>query len=290
VNKHKIRRTILQEYLKDEKTYIVPGCANALDAKLIEEAGFEMIFVTGAGISNAQLGIADLGLLTMTEIVAQVNYISDITGNVPIIADADTGYGNQINVIRTVKELEKVGVSAIMIEDQSFPKRCGHFSGKEVISTQEMVGKIKAATDAREDQNLAIIARTDSNAIYGIDDALERAHAYREAGADVTFVEAALDKYEMSRIGALKWPQLTNMVEGGRTPLLSKEELNDLGFKLVYYANSILRASILATQNLLSYLKNHGSTIDIQSEMVTWEERQRIMELAKYEKISKKYE
>jgi 2-methylisocitrate lyase-like PEP mutase family enzyme len=286
----KERRVRLKAMLGDPNAYIAPGCPNAIIAKLIEEAGFEVVFVSGAGIANFLMGFADMGLQTMTEIVTQVRYIADATHKAPIIADADTGFGNALNVMRTVRDFERAGASAIMLEDQNFPKRCGHFGGKGVISKEEMVGRLKAALDTREDENTLIIARTDSGAIYGIDDAVERAYAYREAGADMTFIEAPKNLEELNKVGMLSWPQVANMVEGsGVTPVIPLAELDKMGFKIIYYANAAARGALLGAQRVLAHLRQHGDTLGVSDQMVTWEERQRIVELPMFRELEVKY-
>ncbi len=283
------RRKSFKERINKKKAFVIPGCGNALTGKLIEEAGFEALFISGSAVANIQLGFPDLGLTTMTEIVTQVRYICNATRDIPVFVDADTGYGNELNVVRTVKELEQAGASAIMLEDQVFPKKCGHFSGKEVIEKEEMVNKLHAAIDARDDDNTVIIARTDSLAIHGINHALDRAQAYIEAGADVTFVEAPRTLEEMQLIGKLPAPQLVNMVEGGLTPLQSLQDLDKIGFTIVLYANTAMRASILAIQKAMSYLNEKGDTFGIHDQIVTWEERQRIVGLEELEEYRKKY-
>jgi 2-methylisocitrate lyase-like PEP mutase family enzyme len=217
---------------------VVPGAYDALAARLIEEAGFPAVYATGAGIANAYLGWADVGLTTMTEVRDAVRHIVGAT-TLPVIVDADTGFGNAINVVRTVRELEQVGVASVQLEDQVFPKRCGHFAGKEIIACDEMVGKLRAAVDARR-TDLVLVARTDALAIEGLDAALARARAYRDAGADVLFVEAPRTFEQMRAIGtALQGtPLLANMVEGGLTPILPAAELEALGYKIALYANT----------------------------------------------------
>src|SRR5882762_4757443 len=223
-----------------------PGTANALFARVIEELGFEVVYVTGAGIANMYLGAPDIGLTTLTEIANAVAAISDAVA-LPLIVDADTGFGNAINMVRTVRVLERAGAAGLQIEDQVFPKKCGHFAGKDVIGLDEMVQKVKAAVDARLDQDLQIVARTDSRAVLGIDAAIDRAHALIEAGADATFVEAPLDEHELARIAReLKIPQFANIVFGGKTPDLGRDKLATMGFGAVLYANAALQASIKA--------------------------------------------
>lgn len=210
-----------QQLLQNPSTFILPGAYDGMTARIIEETGFPAIYATGAGISNAQLGWADVGLTTATEIAQVVSWMADVT-NIPIVVDADTGFGNAINMQRTVKMLERAGAAAIQIEDQVMPKKCGHFNGKSVISKEEMIGKIKAALDARLDDNLAIIARTDAVGVYGIEEALERANAYKEAGAHAIFVEAPTEMDQLLRIPkeVPGIPHIINLVEGGKTPLV----------------------------------------------------------------------
>jgi methylisocitrate lyase len=246
-----------------------------LTARLAEQVGFPVLYATGAGIANNVLGLPDVGLLSMKEVLDQVNYIVNAVG-VPVIADADTGYGNALNVFRTVKEFGKAGVAAIQIEDQVMPKRCGHFAGKQVVSVQEMRTRIRAAVDARVDSNLVIIARTDARAPFGIQEAIERAEMYIEAGADVTFVEAPRTREELelvgSRLGGLA-PQMVNLMEGGATPLFELPDLERMGFKLVLYANSALRAGLAAMRDVLTHLRKHGSTIGIEDRLLSKAER-----------------
>jgi 2-methylisocitrate lyase-like PEP mutase family enzyme len=203
---------------------ILPGVSNALAARVVADLGFPAAYITGAGIANTFLGIPDNGLVTLSELADHVAAIRDVFAG-PLMVDADTGFGNAMNMVRTVKVLERAGADAIQIEDQVFPKRCGHFDGKEVIPAAEMVAKVKAAVDARSDPDLIVVARTDAIAVDGFAAAIERAHQYREAGADVTFVEAPKTAEQMEAIGKLPWPQLANIVLGGRTPELPNETL-----------------------------------------------------------------
>ena len=240
-----------QKLIKEPGSFILPGAYDAMSARLIEEIGFKAIYATGAGISNAQLGWADVGLTSLKEVVDIVARMADVTTK-PIVVDGDTGFGNAINVLRTVREFERAGVAAIQMEDQVSPKKCGHFSGKEVISKEEMVGKIKAALDARHDENLAIMARTDAIAVNGIEDAIDRAFAYYEAGADIIFVEAPNTIEELRQItSSLKGiPQVINLVEGGKTPLISLKEAEEIGFKIMLCANTVLRSAIKGITDL----------------------------------------
>jgi 2-methylisocitrate lyase-like PEP mutase family enzyme len=265
----------LKELLARRAAVTVPGAANALFARVIEELGFEAVYVTGAGIANMLLGVPDVGLTTMTEVRDTVAAIAEAV-SVPIIVDADTGFGNAVNVVRTVRALERAGAAGIQIEDQVFPKKCGHFAGKDVIAPDEMVQKIKAAVDTRHDQSLQIIARTDAYAVEGLERALERAQAYVAAGADATFVEAPTTLEELARIPkALDVPQVANIVFGGKTPDPGREKLAELGFAIVLYANAALQAALKASYDVLSVLKNEGSLRSVADRLASFEERQR---------------
>jgi 2-methylisocitrate lyase-like PEP mutase family enzyme len=279
-----------QKLLQEPGSFILPGAYDAMSAKLIEETGFKAIYATGAGISNAQLGWADVGLTSLKEVVDIVARMADVT-NIPIVVDGDTGFGNAINVIRTVKEFERAGVAAIQMEDQVSPKKCGHFSGKEVISKEEMVGKIKAALDTRKDDNLAIMARTDAIAVNGVEDAIDRAFAYYEAGADIIFVEAPNTIEELRQItSSLKGiPQVINLVEGGKTPLISLKEAEEIGFKIMLCANTALRSAIKGITESLRILKEEGSQENLLPLICTWEERQSLFKLNQIKDWEKKY-
>lgn len=281
-------RRELRALVAQRRAVIVPGAANALTARIIEDVGFPAVYITGAGLTNSQLGMPDLALLTVSELAETTSRISDICG-LPLIVDIDTGFGNPVNVYRTVRMLERAGASALQIEDQVFPKKCGHFSGKAVIPMDEMLGKIKAALDSRDDANLQIIARTDSRSVEGIDYALDRANAFIEAGADMVFVEAPVNIEEIKRIAALPAPQIMNVVIGGKTPMLSLEELKELGFSVVLYANAAVQATILATQNILLQLQREGSLAGYETLMVGFEERQRVVGKPFFDGLEKLY-
>jgi carboxyvinyl-carboxyphosphonate phosphorylmutase len=246
--------TRLRELLAQPDLLVAPGAYDALSARLIAQAGFPAVYMTGFGTAASVLGQPDVGLLTMSEMVSRAAALAAVVGERPLIADADTGYGNPINVRRTVHEYERAGVAAIHIEDQVWPKKCGHMEGKQVIPLDEMVQKIRAAVDARQDPDFVIIARTDAKAVYGLEDALHRGRAYREAGADVIFIEAPRSMEELRAIAQTfpDVPLLYNWAESGKTPLLSLEEIHALGFKLVIFPVSLLFA---ATQTLLSLLE-----------------------------------
>jgi 2-methylisocitrate lyase-like PEP mutase family enzyme len=279
-----------QKLLQEPGSFILPGAYDAMSAKLIEEIGFKAIYATGAGISNAQLGWADVGLTSLKEVVDIVARMADVT-NIPIVVDGDTGFGNAINVMRTVREFERAGAAAIQMEDQVSPKKCGHFNGKDVISKEEMVGKIKAALDARKDENLAIMARTDAIAVNGVEDAIDRAFAYYEAGADIIFVEAPNTVEQLRKItSSLKGiPQVINLVEGGKTPLISLKEAEEIGFKIMLCANTALRSAIKGITESLRILKEEGSQENLLPLICTWEERQSLFKLDQIKEWEMKY-
>ena len=249
----------LRDLLRARKAVLLPGAANALTARVIEDLGFAAIYVTGAGVTNTFLGMPDIGLISVTELANHVGAMREAVA-LPLIVDADTGFGNALNVGRTIQTLERAGANAIQLEDQDFPKRCGHFSGKSVIPRAEMVQKIRAAVDARNDPDLVIMARTDAIAVNGFDDAIERAAAYIEAGADMTFVEAPRSNEQIAEIPKrLPVPQLINIVAGGLTPMIALDELENMGFAMVLYANAALQASVAGMQKVLGHLKARGS-------------------------------
>lgn len=267
----------LKHAISERRALLVPGAANALTARVIEDLGFEAVYLTGAGLANTELGVPDIGLVTLTELARATDAIAGAT-TLPLIVDADTGFGNAINVAHTVRILERAGAAAIQLEDQSFPKRCGHFAGKELIRAAEMVGKIEAAVDARGSADCLIIARTDARAVEGLDAAISRALAYAKAGADVTFVEAPESPVELAEIPRrLAVPQVANMVVGGKTPLATQAELSSMGYGLVLYANAALQASALAMQEVLRALRRDGSLAAVSNRLAGFAERQRLV-------------
>jgi 2-methylisocitrate lyase-like PEP mutase family enzyme len=267
--------TPLKDLVARRAAVTVPGAANALFARVIEDLGFEAVYVTGAGVANMLLGAPDIGLTTVSEVSETVAAIADAV-SLPLIVDADTGFGNAVNMVRTVRMLERAGASGIQIEDQVFPKKCGHFAGKHVIAADEMVQKIKAAVDARRDPSLQIIARTDARAIEGLDRALERANAYIEAGADVTFVEAPTSLDELARIAKeLPVPQVANIVFGGKTPEPGRDKLAEFGFSIVLYAIAALQAALKASYDVLGALKTEGSLKSVADRLASFDDRQR---------------
>ena len=259
----------LSERLKRRPILLAAGVYDSLTALIAERAGFEALYVSGAGIAYTHLGRSDVGLVSMSEVVQTVELIRDRVG-AHLIVDADTGYGNALNVQRTVRFLERAGANAIQIEDQAFPKRCGHLDGKVLISAAEMAGKIKAATDARASRDTLIIARTDAVAVEGFDRAMARAQLFHEAGADVLFIEAPQQRDELVGIGARfakAVPLLANMVEGGKTPILSGTELEALGFAVVIFAAGIVRAQAKTAEEFYASLRKHGSTQPFHARM-----------------------
>jgi 2-methylisocitrate lyase-like PEP mutase family enzyme len=275
--------------LIDRPPLVLPGCADALTARIAASVGFEAIYATGAGIANAQLGQPDVGLTTMTEVVEVVERIVEAV-EVPVLADIDTGFGNAINARRAMRAFERAGVGGIQIEDQVFPKRCGHFDRKAVIDLAEARAKLRAVLDARSDPNLVVVARTDALAVEGLEAAVERAQAYVEVGADVVFVEAPPDRATLAALPTLiAAPLLVNMVEGGRTPLLSAAELADLGFAVVLFANTALRVAALATRDALAELRRTGDAGPLVGRMLGWEERQALVGLPEIEALEARY-
>ena len=268
----------LRELLRGPAIVPTPGAYDALGARLIERAGFPAVYMTGSGVSYSQLARPDVGLLTATEMVTQAGRIAQAVG-VPVLADMDTGYGNFMNVMRTVRDYERAGLAGLQVEDQILPKRCGHLSGKELIPVDEMVGKLKAALDARTDPDLVIIARTDARTVEGLEAALERAHRYVEAGADAIFVESPLDLDELRRAADFPVPTLANMVEGGRTPLVPAGELEAMGFKIVIWPNAITRFIARQVSGLLASLREHGTTEPYLDQMYDFAEINRIVGL-----------
>lgn len=252
--------TVLRKLISSESYLVAPGAYDVLSAKMLEKAGFNAVYLTGYGASASLLGAPDIGVLSMTEMLNHAFRMASCI-SIPIICDIDNGYGNALNVMRTIRSFEKAGVAAIQLEDQALPKRCGHMKGKQVIPCKDMVNKIKAAVDTRIDQDLVIIARTDARAVYGLEDALERAQAYVEAGADVIFVEAPHSKEEMITIrNKIEAPLLANMIEEGKTPLLSAAELNEIRHEIVIYPLSTLYTTAFAVKKLASYLKERDTT------------------------------
>ena len=264
----------LRELLAADSALVAPGVYDGLTALLVQQAGFDCAYLSGASVSFTRLGRPDIGLMTMTEVAETVSNIRERI-DLPIVVDGDTGFGNALNVQRTVRLFEKMGASGIQLEDQTLPKRCGHLDGKELVSIAEMVGKIHAALDARANDDTVIVARTDAIAVTGIDEAMQRGAAYIEAGADVLFVESPLNDAQLARVGSElgeQIPLLANMVEGGKTPLHSANELRQMGFKLVIFPGAMLRMLSRAGAEYLAVLRRDGTTAGIMERMFDFNE------------------
>jgi len=281
------RRNRFRKMLASRKIITAPGAFDALSARIIEQAGFAAIYLTGGGLSRSW-GFPDLGLMTLSENTAAIARVCDAVA-IPVIADADTGYGNTLNVIRTVREYERTGVACFHLEDQVTPKRCGHYEGKEVVSAEEMIGKIKAAVDTRKDANLAIIARTDARAVLGLDEAIARGNRYGEAGADIVFVEAPRSVAELHRIATeIEGPAMVNMIKGSRTPLLPSEALEKMGFKVAIYPNEAHRTAIWAARECVHYLRDNGTTEGFDA-MIDFNAREEIVGTPGWLAMAEKY-
>ena len=283
------KTTKLKQLMAGRTAVTAPGAANALFARVIEDLGFDVVYVTGAGVANMHLGAPDIGLTTLSELAHATAAIADAVA-LPVIVDADTGFGSPINMVRTIKVLERAGAAGVQIEDQVFPKKCGHFEGKDVIPAAEMVQKIRAAVDSRADADFQIIARTDARAIEGLDRAIERARTFIEAGADATFVEAPLTVDELARIAReLPVPQVANVVFGGKTPDPGRAAFADMGFALVLYANAALQAALRASYEVLGALKATGSLTSVAERLASFEERQRSVAKHAWDALEARY-
>ena len=281
-------RKALHQLIARNGYTMVPGAYDTLTARLVEEAGFDAVYLTGGGYSRAN-GYPDLGLLTLSENVRFIGLTVEAV-SIPVIADADTGYGNAINVIRTVREYEKSGVAGFHLEDQVSPKKCGHYEGKEVISRAEMVGKIKAAVDTRQDADMVVIARSDARAIEGLQAAIDRVNAYLEAGADVGFVEAPQSVEELRIVGrSVHGPALVNVFEGGKTPMIGAKELEAMGFRLGIYPSQTHRAAIRAAQRVLAAMKRDGDARAVEADLATFQEREEAVGTAHWRALEEKY-
>jgi 2-methylisocitrate lyase-like PEP mutase family enzyme len=278
----------LRALLAAERGVLLPGAANALTARIIADLGFKAVYLTGAGLTNMHLGLPDLSFMDLSQLVAHTTAIRGVT-DLPLIVDADTGFGNALNVRHAVTMLERAGASAIQIEDQVLPKRCGHFDGQEVIAAAEMVNKVKAAVDARRD-GVLIIARTDARAAEGFDAAIDRARRYIEAGADMTFVEAPQSVEELRQIPRLLGvPQVLNMVVGGKTPITDRAAAAQMGFGLVLYANVALQGAIAGMQRALAALRDQGSLDEAAGLTATFAERQRLVDKPTFDALGRRY-
>ena len=279
----------LKSMLKSKKALVIPGVYDALGAKIAQKVGFDAMFQTGYGTSATLFGMPDYGFIGAAETVDNARRICRAT-SVPVIVDSDTGYGNALSVWKLVKELESAGASGIFLEDQRWPKRCGHMQGKDVIPQEEYTEKLSAALDARESKDFIIVARTDARATLGLDEAIQRGKQNRDTGADAVFVEAPQSLEEMQKIGKqIGAPLVANMIEGGATPLSSAETLAKMGFNMVLYPLSVLYANTFATMNILEELKRTGSTSKYRQKVVSFDQFNDLVDLPKFRKMEKKY-
>jgi len=279
----------LRSMLKSSKPLVIPGVYDAIGAKIAEKVGFDAMFQTGYGTSATLFGMPDYGFIGATETLDNARRICRAV-SVPVIVDSDTGYGNALSVWKLVKELESAGASGIFLEDQKWPKRCGHMQGKEVISQEEYTEKLGAALDARENKNFIVVARTDARATEGLDAAIERGIKNKKTGADAIFIEAPRSLDEMRTIGrSIKGPLVANMIEGGATPMSSSEILNKIGFKIILYPLSVLFANTFATMNILEELKKTGTTAKFKQKVVNFDQFNDLVDLPKFRKMEKQY-
>jgi 2-methylisocitrate lyase-like PEP mutase family enzyme len=280
----------LRGLIAAEDGLLLPGAPNALTALIIEDTGFDAAYITGAGVTNTLLGLPDLAFISLPEMAANVSAMAEVV-TIPLVVDADTGFGNAVSVYRTIRILERAGAAGIQLEDQVSPKKCGHFDGQEVIGHDEMRQKIHAAVDSRRDDATVIIARTDARAAHGLDEALDRAAAYAEAGADVLFIEGLHSRDELRAAGKSVpgVPKLANMVEGGKTPLLPKRELVDMGYSIILYANAAMQGAIHGTQTVLGGLRDNEALDSDLGNLAPWHERQRLVRHSAYDSLEARY-
>ena len=282
-------RQTFKELLRRDKLLVAPGCFDGLSARLVEEAGFEAAYLSGGAVARS-MGIPDIGLVTMSEVIERAAQVMCAI-KIPVIADADTGYGNATNLIRTVREFERVGVAAIHIEDQITPKRCGHLDGKEVISLAEMEKKLEAAIASRTDPDFCIIARTDARGVHGLDDAIRRGRAFAKLGVDAVFVEAPQSEAELEEIPRQlsDVPLLVNVFKGGKTPMLPVERLERMGYRIAIYPSETQRAGIHAMRQALALLKREGTTEAMDDALTTFKERDRIVGLDDWQDLERRF-
>ena len=279
----------LSSMIKSKKPLVIPGVYDAIGAKIAEKVGFDAMFQTGYGTSATLFGMPDYGFIGATETIDNARRISNAI-SIPLIVDSDTGYGNALSVWKLVKELESAGAAGIFLEDQKWPKRCGHMQGKEVIPQEEYTEKLGAAIDARENKDFVIVARTDARATEGLDKAIERGLQNKKTGADAIFIEAPRTLNEMKKIGKeINAPLVANMIEGGATPMNSAQTLNKIGFNIVLYPLSVLFANTFATMNILQELKDKGTTSKYKQKVVNFDQFNSLVELDKFRKMETKY-
>ena len=283
------RTSLLRKYILEDAILVMPGAHDALTAKIVEQAGFKAVTIGGYAASASILGQPDISFLTLTEMVDCVRRITDAV-DIPVFTDGDTGHGGVLNVRRTVKEIERTGAAGMFIEDQVFPKRCGHTLGKQVIETEEMIAKVKAATDVRIDDDFVIMARTDALAVNGLEDAVERANLFREAGADLIFVEAPSTVEQMRVINArVDAPTLANNIEGGKSPLLSAAELEEIGYNTVVFPVATTYAVAKAVGDLMAEIAATGTTAGFSNRMVSFDEFNRLIGLDRLRSLERSY-
>lgn len=279
----------LKKRLADEKILITLGGYDALSAKIADQAGAEAVYMSGSSVAGSVTGESDVGLTTMTEMVTRAHQMTGAI-NVPLITDADTGFGNPLNVRRTVQEFERAGVTAMQIEDQTFPKRCGHFEGKDVISSAEFEQKVRAAVDSRESDDFLIVARTDAAAVHGIDEAIERAQRYQDAGADINFVEAPTSVEEMERITEeVPGPHIANMATGGKTPVRPADELEDIGYDVALYAAEAFRGAMKTFQEIFNSILENGSQEEVVDDIIDFDKRNETLGFDKWIEYEQEY-
>ena len=282
-------RQLLKQLFKRDRLLVAPGCFDGLSARLVEEAGFEAAYLSGGAVARS-MGIPDIGLVTMSEVIERAAQVVAAV-KIPIIADADTGYGNAVNLVRSVREFERTGVAAIHIEDQITPKRCGHLDGKEVIPLAEMEKKLQAALASRSDPDFLIIARTDARGVHGFDDAINRGRAFAKLGVDAIFVEAPQSEAELEEIPRAlpNVPLLVNVFKGGKTPMLPGERLQQMGYRIAIYPSETQRAAIHAMRQALGLLKREGTTEKMDDALTTFKERDKVVGLDEWQQLEKRY-
>ncbi len=283
------RRAAFRRTVETRRGTLLAGAFNAMSARIVADLGFEAVYLTGAGVTNMALGLPDLSFMGLAEIADHTARIRDVV-ELPLVVDADTGFGNAMNVRHTVKVLERSGADALQMEDQQFPKKCGHFEGKAVVSADEMVAKIKAAVDARDDPNFLVIGRTDARGVEGFEAAMDRAHRYAQAGADILFVEAMTTMDEIVAVGkAFSRPLLINIVVGGKTPAMPVQAFGEMGYSLVLYANTALQGAVFGMQNALTRLKRDGLMEESSGLVASFAERQRVVGKPELDAIAQRY-
>ncbi|HEX6175295.1 MAG TPA: oxaloacetate decarboxylase [Candidatus Binatia bacterium] len=282
-------RQLLKQLFKRDRLLVAPGCFDGLSARLVEEAGFEAAYLSGGALARS-MGIPDIGLVTMSEVIERAAQVVAAV-KIPVIADADTGYGNAVNLVRSVREFERTGVAAIHIEDQITPKRCGHLDGKEVIPLVEMEKKLQAALASRSDPDFLIIARTDARGVHGFDDAINRGRAFAKLGVDAIFVEAPQSEAELEEIprALTDVPLLVNVFKGGKTPMLPVERLQQMGYRIAIYPSETQRAAIHAMRQALALLKRDGTTEKMDDALTTFKERDKVVGLDEWQQLEKQY-